>query len=174
MHLDDTSCNLNSHNLLAYTDKEGNFDIRAFRRAVWLTTIAADIINDAASYPVEDIARISPEFRTTGVGYANLGALLMRKGIPYDSEKGRAIAGGITAVMTGTSYEASTDMAENLGTFIHFEFNRTPMLEAMRNHRENLEKILLDDTASMLNKLKEAAEESWNRVIERGERVGFR
>src|SRR3972149_1197377 len=95
MQLDDTSCNLNSHNLLAYTDKEGNFDIQSFRRAVWLTTIAADIINDAASYPIEDIARISPEFRTTGVGYANLGALLMRKGISYDSERGRAIAAAI-------------------------------------------------------------------------------
>jgi len=174
MHLDDTSCNLNSHNLLAYTDKEGNFDIQSFRRAVWLTTIAADIINDAASYPIEDIARISPEFRTTGVGYANLGALLMRKGISYDSERGRAIAAAIAAVMTGTAYEASTDMAEKLGTFTHFEFNREPMLEVMRNHRNNLEKLLWDEVDPELNRLKDAAEKSWNKVIERGEKVGFR
>ncbi|MBI1972435.1 adenosylcobalamin-dependent ribonucleoside-diphosphate reductase, partial [Candidatus Woesearchaeota archaeon] len=172
MFLDDTSCNLNSHNLLAYTDEKGNFDIDAFKRAVLLTTIAADIINDAASYPVRDIAEISPEFRTTGVGYANLGALLMRKGIPYDSEKGRAIAGAITALMTGTAYEASADMAEKLGTFIHFEFNKKPMMEVMERHRKNLEGILWKEhvPGSLMN----AACISWNRVIERGKEVGFR
>ncbi len=171
MFLDDTSCNLNSHNLLAYADEKGNFDIDAFKRAVWLTTIAADIINDAASYPIRDIAEISPEFRTTGVGYANIGALLMRKGIPYDSEKGRALAGAITALMTGTAYEASADMAEKIGTFTHFEFNRGPMLDVMKKHRKNLEGILWEHVPE---DLKDVAYNSWGRVIERGENVGFR
>ena len=142
MFLDDTSCNLGSHNLLEYSDEKGNFKVDEFRRAIYLTTIAHDILNDASSYPVEDIARISPEFRTIGIGYANLGALLMRKGFAYDSEEGRAVASAITALMTGTAYEASSDLAEKLGHFTHFEFNKKPMLDVMEKHRKNLDDIL--------------------------------
>jgi len=171
MFLDNTSCNLGSHNLLAYSDSEGNFNVDEFRRGVWLSAIASDILNDAAGYPVEKIARISPEFRTIGVGYANLGGLLMRRGIPYDSEEGRALAGAITALMTGTTYEASADLAEKLKPFTHFEFNRKPMLEVMRRHTENLDDVSWEHVPK---DLKKASYDSWDRVGERGKKVGFR
>lgn len=171
MFLDDTSCNLNSHNLLAYTDEKGNFDVESFERATWLSAVSADILNGAASYPVKDIAIISPEFRTIGVGYANLGALLMRKGIAYDSDEGRATAGAITSIMTGASYKASSDMAENLGTFKHFEFNREPMIEVMKKHQKNLEnKLLKKAPKNMMNK----ANSLWEQVVKKGSKVGFR
>ena len=112
--LDDTSCNLASLNLLAFSDLKGNFDIQRFTKASRLIAIAQDIANDAAGYPIDDIATISPEFRTIGLGYANLGALLMRRGVAYDSLEGRAFAGAVTALMTGTAYEASAEMAEGL------------------------------------------------------------
>lgn len=171
MFLDDTSCNLLSHNLLMYTDQEGNFDVEKFRKAIRLSTIASDIINDSASYPIEDIAMISPEFRTIGVGYANLGGLLMRRGLAYDSEEGKALAGAVTALMTGATYEASTDIAEKMGTFIHFEFNKQPMLEVMEKHQKSLEDVLWKHVPE---NLKEAAYGSWSNVIKRGKEVGFR
>ncbi len=171
MFLDDTSCNLNSHNLSAYADEKGNFNTRDFSRGVFISTIAADIFNDSASYPIEDIAMISPEFRTIGVGYAGLGTLLMRRGLAYDSDEGRALAGAITALMTGTVYEASAEMAEKLGTFTHFEFNKRPMIEVMEKHRKNLEDVLWGNISG---DLKEAAYNSWNNVIQRGREVGFR
>src|SRR3989344_380559 len=131
-HLNETSCNLGSTNLLAFCNKVGDFMVEAYQKVNRIASIALDIINDAASYPIESIARISPEFRTIGLGYANLGALLMRKGLAYNSEEGRAWAGAITALMTGNAYEASAGMAEKLGRFTHFEFNRKPMLEVMK------------------------------------------
>ena len=171
MFLDDTSCNLGSHNLLEYSDEKGNFKVDEFRRAIYLTTIAHDILNDASSYPVEDIARISPEFRTIGIGYANLGALLMRKGFAYDSEEGRAVASAITALMTGTAYEASSDLAEKLGHFTHFEFNKKPMLDVMEKHRKNLDDILWKYVSE---DLKSASYESWKNVLKKGRANGFR
>ena len=171
MFLDDTSCNLASTNLLSFTDEQGNFNVQAYQRANQLITIALDIINDAASYPVEEIARISPEFRTIGLGYANLGALLMRRGLAYDSDEGRAIAGAITAIMTGSSYEQSAEMAEKLGTFTHFEFNRKPMLEVMQKHRENLEDILWEYVP---DDIENEAKRAWQSVVEKGEQFGFR
>ncbi len=171
MFLDDTSCNLHSHNLLADSDEKGNFNVEEFKKAVWLSSIASDILNDAAGYPVKDIAMISPEFRTIGTGYANLGALLMRRGLAYDSNEGRALAGAITALMTGTSYEASSDLAEKLGPFIHFEFNKGPMLEVMKKHKKNLENVLWEHVPG---DLKKAAYDSWENVVDRGEKVGFR
>jgi ribonucleoside-diphosphate reductase alpha chain len=172
MYLDDSSCNLGSHNLIAYSNENGNFNFKDFMKASKLTAIAADILNDAASYPFREIAEISPEFRTIGIGYANLGALLMRKGLAYDSDKGRALAAAITALMTGSVYEASTEMAEKLGTFTHFEFNREPMLEVIRKHTSNLEKIALEGIE--VDIIKKEASRIWDRVIERGEKYGFR
>lgn len=171
LYLDDTACDLNSHNLAEYADSRGNFDTKGFSRGVWLSSIAADILNDASSYPIKDIAIISPEFRTIGVGYAGLGKLLMRKGIPYDSEDGRALAGAITALMTGSCYEASIDMAENIGTFTHFEFNRKPMEEVMEKHRKNLEDIAWEHVPE---DLKKDSYNSWENVVRKGKKLGFR
>ena len=171
MFLDDSSCNLASLNLLAFCDKLGNFFVDKFKYACKLISKAQDILNDGASYPVESIAQISPEFRTIGLGYANLGGLLMRRGLAYDSLEGRAMAGAITALMTGSSYEASAEMAEKLGTFIHFEFNRKPMLEVMMKHTQNLYDILWEHVP---RDLKLAAHESWNNVGLRGTEHGFR
>ena len=169
--LNDTSCNLGSHNLLQYADEKGNFNVEAYMNGNYITTIALDIINDAASYPIEDIARISPEFRTIGLGYANLGALLMRRGLAYDSEEGMALAGAITAVMTGNSYEMSTEMAEKLEPFIHFEFNKSPMLDVMKRHQKHLEGIAWEHVP---NNIKEEAQRTWQSAIDRGEQFGFR
>src|SRR3989344_1642040 len=142
MFLNDTSCNLASLNLLGFADEEGNFDVESYQKAARIFAIAQDIANDVASYPVKDIAEISPEFRTIGLGYANLGSLLMRKGLPYDSDKGRALAGALTAILTGAAYETSAELAEGLGTFTHFEFNRKPMLEVMARHRKSLDDVV--------------------------------
>ena len=169
--LNDTSCNLGSHNLLSYSDEKGNFNVDAYMHGNYITTIALDIINDAASYPVESIAMISPEFRTIGLGYANLGALLMRRGLAYDSEEGRALAGAITAVMTGNSYEQSAKMSENLGSFIHFEFNKKLMLEVMKKHQSNLDDIAWEHVP---DDIKKEAYRTWQSAIDRGEEFGFR
>ncbi|MBW2985399.1 vitamin B12-dependent ribonucleotide reductase [Candidatus Woesearchaeota archaeon] len=171
MFLDDTSCNLASTNLLKFSDEIGKFNVEKYSKANKLISIALDIANDAASYPVESIARTSPEFRTIGLGYGNIGALLMRKGLAYDSDEGRNYAAAITALMTANAYEASVDMAENLGTFVHHEFNRVPMLEVMNKHKENLDDINWDNIQP---DLKNAAYTAWKNVVKRGNDVGFR
>ena len=172
LFLNDTSCNLGSHNLLEYADKKGNLNIKEFQKAVKLTAIACDILNDASSYPVKDIAQVSPEFRTIGIGYCNLGALLMRKGLAYDSDEGRDFTGAITALMTGTAYETSIEMSEKLEPFAHFEFNKKPFIEVMEKHKKNLENILWENVKD--NKLKEAAYSSWENVVNLGKTYGFR
>ncbi|MEK6824151.1 MAG: vitamin B12-dependent ribonucleotide reductase [Nanoarchaeota archaeon] len=172
LFLNDTSCNLGSHNLLEYSDKKGNLNIEEFRNSVRLTTIASDILNDISSYPVKDIAQISPEFRTVGIGYCNLGALLMRKGLAYDSDKGRTFTAGITALMTGTAYETSIEMSEKLESFIHFEFNKKPFIEVMEKHKNNLENILWEQINNQ--ELKETIYSSWENVVNRGKEFGFR
>lgn len=172
MFLNDTSCNLASGNLVNFSDEKGNFKVEEFKRANRIMAIAQDIANDVASYPVRDIAEISPEFRTIGTGFAGLGSLLMRKGLPYDSEEARELAGAIAAVMTGAIYETSIEMAEKLGTFTHFEFNKRPMLEVMKKHRESLDDILWEKVSDP--ELKSAAYESWNNVSLRGMKFGFR
>lgn len=172
LFLNDTSCNLGSHNLLEYSDKNGKLNVEEFKRGVRITSIALDILNDASSYPVREIAQISPEFRTIGIGYCNLGALLMRKGLAYDSEEGRAVTGAITALMTGTAYETSVELAEKLEPFIHFEYNKKPFIEVMEKHKKNLEDILWEKVND--EELKEAVYSSWNNVIENGKKYGFR
>ena len=172
LFLDSTSCNLGSHNLLQYTDEKGNFNIEEFKKAVELTTIACDILNDVSSYPVRDIAQISPEFRTVGIGYCNLGALLMRKGLAYDSDEGRAFTGAVTALMTGTAYETSIEMSKKLEPFAHFEFNKKPFIEVMEKHKKNLDDILWDNVKD--EKLKKAVYFSWENVVKKGKDYGFR
>ncbi len=167
----DTSCSLFSSRLTAFMKEDGSFDVESFKKTNKIFTIAQNIANKAASYPVKEIAMISPEFATIGGGYADLGSYLMRKGIPYDSEKGRAITGAITALMTGSVYETSSEIAEKVEPFVHFEFNREPMIEVMKKHKKNLDNILWEEVGD--KNLKDSAYSSWENVVNKGESKGF-
>src|SRR5437016_6316941 len=135
MFLDDTACNLASLNLLAFREADGSFAVEDFRHAVRLWTLVLEISVMMAQFPSKEIARLSYAYRTLGLGYANLGGLLMAMGIAYDSEAGRAMAGAVTALLTGTSYATSAEMAAELGAFSGYEKNREAMLRVIRNHR---------------------------------------
>lgn len=169
--LNDTSCSLFSQRLTHFLKEDGSFDVEGYKQSYRIFSIAQNIANQAASYPVPEIAMISPEFATVGAGYADLGSLLMRQGIPYDSEKGRAIAGALTALMTGAVYETSAEIAKSKGTFTHYEFNKKSMLEVMSKHKKSLDNILWEEVGD--EKLKEAAYKSWENVLENGEKYGF-
>src|SRR5256714_1062087 len=133
--LDDTACNLASLNLMAFRREDGSFDVPAFEHAVRLWTIVLEISVLMAQFPSKEIARRSDEFRTLGLGYANLGGLLMAMGIPYDSAAGRALGGALTSLMTGSSYATSAEMAGVLGAFPGYAENRAAMMRVIRNHR---------------------------------------
>src|ERR687889_1038720 len=136
MFLDDTACNLASLNVLTFFDAEGKrFDVEAYKHGTRLWTIVLEVSVLMASFPSESIAKLSFKFRTLGLGYANLGAMLMQAGIAYDSDKGRAICGALTAILTGESYAASAEMAKELGAFPGLAENKNDMLRVMRNHR---------------------------------------
>src|SRR4029079_18423185 len=136
MFLDDTACNLASLNVLTFFDAENrSFDIEGFRHAIRLWTIVLEISVLMASFPSDEIARLSYKFRTLGLGYANLGAMLMQAGIAYDSEKARAICAALTAILTGESYATSAEMARELGAFPGYQENKQDMLRVIRNHR---------------------------------------
>jgi ribonucleoside-diphosphate reductase alpha chain len=171
MFLDDTACNLASINLLKFLGASGTFDAEAFRHAVDITITAQEILVDNASYPTPKIAANSHAFRPLGIGYANLGGLLMALGIPYDSDKGRDMAGAITALMTGESYAQSARVAERLGAFPGFAVNREPMLDVIRMHRDALRPIKKDNVQPQLLA---AAQDSWDAALELGEKHGFK
>ena len=135
MFLDDTACNLASLNLMRFVDAEGRFDVAAFRRACALTILAQEILVDHAAYPTPAIARNSHLFRPLGLGYANLGALLMSFGLPYDSDAGRNLAAAITALMCGQAYATSAAIAEAMGPFARYRMNRKPFLDVIEMHR---------------------------------------
>ncbi|MFA6259121.1 MAG: vitamin B12-dependent ribonucleotide reductase [Candidatus Peribacteraceae bacterium] len=187
MFLDNTACNLASLNLLTFYDQEhGTFMVEEFRHAVRLWTIVLEISVLMAQFPSEEIARLSYEFRTLGLGYANIGAVLMRMGIPYDSESARALCGAITAILTGESYATSAEMAQHLGAFSGFQRNRDVMLRVIRNHRRaaynaprgEYEKLHITpmgiDPAFCSESLLMAAKECWDRALALGERHGYR
>ncbi len=187
MFLDDTACNLASLNLLKFYDpKTGRFDIAAFRHAVRLWTIVLEITVLMAQYPSREIAWNSYRFRTLGLGYANLGSLLMTMGLPYDSDQARAVAAAITAIMTGEAYATSAEMAAVLGPFPAFPENREHMLRVIRNHRraaydahpEEYEGLHITpqglDPTHCPPDLLRAAREAWDRALELGERYGYR
>ena len=138
MFLDDTACNLASLNLMKFMGPNGAFDVEAFRHAVDITITAQEILVDNASYPTPKIAENSHNFRPLGLGYANLGALLMSLALPYDSDGGRDMAGAITALMCGEAYAQSARIAERLGPFPGYAVNREPMLDVIRMHRDSL------------------------------------
>ncbi len=171
MFVDDSACNLASINLMKLIDDEGIFDVEKFGHIVRMFVIAQDILVDSASYPTHQIAENSHLFRPLGLGYANLGALLMRLGLPYDSNQGRAFAGAITALMTGKAYSASQEMAESLGTFDKYEDNTDCMSKVMKKHSDSLNSI---EGTMCPSYLKNAAVKIWGEVQENAPMTGFR
>ncbi len=186
MFLDDTACNLASLNLVRFLRDDGEFDVPAFRHACRLWTITLEISVLMASFPSVEMAKRSWEFRTLGLGYANLGALLMSMGLAYDSDAGRGIAAAITAILTGEAYAASAEMAAALGPFPRFAANREAMLRVIRNHRraafnapaEDYEELTVAprglDAARCPAYLADAAREAWDRALALGEAHGYR
>ncbi len=190
MFLDDTACNLASINLLTYRDeKTGRFDLEAYEHTVRLWTIVLEISVLMAQFPSKQIAQLSYEYRTLGLGYANIGGLLMSSGIPYDSDAGRAICGALSAIMTGISYATSAEMAQQLGPFPGYKKNREAMLRVMRNHRRaahgektGYEKVAqppvrLDhatDIGALGNGMMAHAKAAWDKALSLGEQHGYR
>jgi ribonucleoside-diphosphate reductase alpha chain len=171
MHLDNSACNLASLNLLKFLDEDGNFDIPAFKHAVEVVFTAQEIIVGNSDYPTEKIGRNARAFRQLGLGYANLGALLMARGLPYDSDAGRAWGGAITALMTGHAYATSARVAEHMGPFAGFAPNRDAMLRVIRKHRAAADEI---DAELVPEGLLSAAKKAWDEAIARGEEHGIR
>ena len=171
MFLDDTACNLASINLLKFLGSNGQFDTEGFRHAVDVTITAQEILVDNASYPTEKIARNSHDYRPLGIGYANLGALLMSMALPYDSDGGRDVCGVITALMTGESYAQSARIAERMGPFGGYPRNRESMLDVIRMHRDSLRPIKEENVQPSLLR---AAQDSWDKALELGEKFGYK
>jgi ribonucleoside-diphosphate reductase alpha chain len=171
MFLDDTACNLASLNLLKFLGSNGQFDSEGFRHAVDVTITAQEILVDNASYPTEKIARNSHDYRPLGIGYANLGALLMSLALPYDSDGGRDFCGAITALMTGESYAQSARIAERMGPFGGYLRNRDAMLDVIRMHRDSLRPIKEESVQPALLR---AARESWDDALALGEKFGYK
>ncbi|MEO0481864.1 MAG: vitamin B12-dependent ribonucleotide reductase [Planctomycetota bacterium] len=186
MFLDDTACNLASLNLAKFLDENGEFQLELFEHATRIWTIVLEISVLMASFPSREIAERSYRYRTLGLGYANLGTVLMRLGLAYDSPEGRAIAGAITAILCGRSYETSAEMAGELGAFPGFQKNRQHMLRVMRNHRRaayadpsaDYEGLTITphglDEKRCPDALLKAARVSWDRALELGQKNGYR
>ena len=171
MFLDDSACNLSSLNLMKFVDAGGHFDVPAFRHAVDTLIVAQEIIVGNASYPSEKIARNSQDYRPLGLGFANLGALLMSFGIPYDSDKGRDWAGAISAVMSGQAYLTSARIAESVGPFEGYARNEEPFLDVIRMHGEAVSGI---NSRNIPTDIYAAAKECWSSALEQGREHGFR
>jgi ribonucleoside-diphosphate reductase alpha chain len=182
--LNNTACNLASLNLMKFKREDSTFDVEQFKAAVRIFITAQEILVDNASYPTKEIAENSHIFRTLGLGYANLGSLIMSYGLPYDSDEGRALAGAITAIMTGHAYEQSSELASVMGTFKGYrdarcahvskplaEDNVESMLGVVKAHREAVEDI---QPSQEFNYLKEEARKSWDGALERGRTMGYR
>jgi ribonucleoside-diphosphate reductase alpha chain len=172
MFLDDSACNLASLNLMKFVRDDGEFDTEAFKAAVRTLITAQEIIVDNSSYPTKAIEKNSHAFRPLGLGYANLGALLMSRGLPYDSDGGRDYAGAITALMTGEAYAQSARVArDHGGPFAGYDINREPFLRVMRKHRDAMKDITARNVPSDLYN---AAKQSWDEAVELGEDFGYR
>jgi ribonucleoside-diphosphate reductase alpha chain len=182
--LNNTACNLASLNLMKFKREDGKFDVARFKAAVRIFITAQEILVDNASYPTKDIAENSHIFRTLGLGYANLGSLIMSYGLPYDSDEGRALAGAITSIMTGNAYEQSAEIAGNIGPFPGYhdarcghvskpvsKDNVESMLGVIRLHRDEVENI---HPSEEFGYLKNEARHCWNRALEHGKKHGYR
>ncbi len=171
MFLDDSACNLASLNLMHFRTIDGGFDVEAFRKAVDLTILAQEILVSNAKYPTPQIGKNSEDFRPLGLGFANLGALLMASGAAYDSDSGRATAAAITALMTGEAYAMSARIAGQTGPFAGYEQNRAPFINVIRKHQAHLDRI---DHSLVEPALLEAARESWADALHAGLEHGYR
>ena len=171
MHLDNSACNLASLNLLKFLRDDGGFDTESFRHTVDIMITAQDILVDNSSYPTEEITRNAHDFRELGLGYANLGALLMSLGLPYDSDAGRSYAAAVTALLTGEGYLQSTRVADRLEPFGGYPVNREPMLKVLDMHRAHAHKI---PSSHVPLDLLTAVRDVWDTVCEEGEEHGVR
>ena len=171
MFLDNSACNLASVNLIKFLDEDGVFDVEGYRHTCEILFTAQEILVDLSSYPTRRIAQNSHDYRPLGLGYANLGTLLMVQGIPYDSDKGRAIAGAITSIMTGHAYNVSAKIAKVKGAFNGFSMNNEPMLNVMQMHRNSVDDI---NEAYCPDYLLDAAREDWDSAIRLGSEYGYR
>ena len=171
MFLDDSACNLSSLNLTKFLREDGSFDIEGYRHAVRVFFVAQEILVDFSSYPTKGIAKNSHDYRPLGLGYANLGTLLMLLGIPYDSDAGRAVAGSLTAILCGHAYKVSAEMAKTKGAFNGFAKNREPMLRVMGMHRDAAYAIDRDHCPEALYR---AACADWDEAGSRGRESGYR
>jgi ribonucleoside-diphosphate reductase alpha chain len=186
MFLDDTACNLASLNLMQFRNEDGSFDVESYEHAIRLWTVVLEIAVTMAQFPSRQIAQLSYEYRTLGLGYANIGGLLMASGIPYDSDEGRAMAGALTAIMTGVSYATSAEMARELGPFPGYDANRDAMLKVIRNHarasrgeRDGYEELAtapvpLDHASCPEPRLLAHAMRAWDLALDLGRDYGYR
>src|SRR6478609_8224330 len=171
MHVDDSACNLASINLMKFRRPDGTFDTAAFQHVVDVVFLAQEIVVSPSSYPTEEIGKNARDFRQIGLGYANLGALLMSNGMPYDSDEGRAVAAAITALMTGRAYRKSAEIAAAVGPYTHYEKNRIPHNRVMEKHRAASYEIggtLMDED------LMAAARRAWDEAVALGDEHGYR
>ncbi|MBF0493450.1 MAG: vitamin B12-dependent ribonucleotide reductase [Deltaproteobacteria bacterium] len=170
MFLDDSACNLASINLTKFLKEEGNFDVEGYRHAIKTFFMAQEILIDFSSYPTMGIAKNSHDYRPLGLGYANLGSMLMQLGIPYDSAQGRAYAAGLTGILCGHAYKVSAEMAREKGAFVGYAKNRESMLGVIKMHREASYKIDPSCPSAVL----QAAQEDWDMALNLGEKFGYR
>lgn len=171
MFLDDSACNLASINLVKFLNPDGSFDFEGFIHTARILFIAQEVLVDYSSYPTAKIAQNAHDFRTLGLGFANLGSLLMRKGLAYDSDEGRAWAAALTAMMTGVAYLTSAEMARAKGAFVGFRKNKAPMLKVMGMHEKALKNI---EWSFLPEGLQGAVKTLWKAVIYNGKKYGFR
>jgi ribonucleoside-diphosphate reductase alpha chain len=172
LFLDDTACNLASINLMKFLASDGSFDLPMFRDSVRTMILAMEILVDASSYPTATIAQNSHDFRPLGLGYANLGSLIMQYGLAYDSDPGRALAASVSAVLSAEGYRMSAEISRRMGPFAGFDRNRSPMLRVMEKHRAAADKIESNDPR--LAELVRASGESWRETVRSGEMWGYR
>src|SRR3989344_1246546 len=171
MHLDNSACNLASINLLKYLDDDGNFDVEQFKHTVEMVFTAQEILVGYSEYPTESIKKNARVYRELGLGYANLGAMLMAQGLPYDSDEGRAQAAAITAIMTGHAYATSAKISRKIGPFAGFHKDREGMIRVLKQHREEVSKI---DAKLVAEDLLSAAATAWDDAVELGGLYGVR
>ena len=174
MFLDDSACNLASLNLMKFRKENGEFDVEGFEHAVFTTILAQEIVVDFSSYPTQLIEKNSHAFRPLGLGYANLGAFLMSEGLPYDSDEGRTVAAGITALMGGCAYKASAEIARVMGTFEGYAKNRESFLEVIGLHRTAADMIPKKEVNPSLYPVIERAKEVWHEAEAKGKECGYR
>src|SRR5690242_6678145 len=171
MSIDDSACNLASLNLMKFRREDGELDVEAFEHAVDVTFLAQEIVVGYSSYPTPEIEANAKKFRQLGLGYANLGALLMSRGLPYDSDEGRAYAAAITAVMTGRAYRKSAEIAARMGAHAGYQVNRAPMIGVIAKHRAAVGNI---DSAAVPSDLMTSARKAWDDALNLGEVHGYR